>query len=923
MKKIVNLIFALCLVFLFTVALASCDNALDATNGFYLDEDTLELTWDRVEGAKSYLVVISGPMEDEQTVRTNKLSLQYLSEGEYEIKVKAISNGVDAVDSEFATYPFERKFETGLKYQLINGDTEYELIGVGTASGDVVMEPEYRGKPITSIAPKALFNNGTITSLVVSADVKTIGEKAFAKSTALKSVLIPEGVTEIGDYAFQSCKALESVSLPSTVTELRPYIFSWCSALTQLKIGDKITKISEYAFSNCTSLTGIKIPEPVTEIGDNCFSDCAALASVEFGSNIKRIGDSAFRNCKALAAVELKIGVEYVGMQAFAHCTSIPSVVLPDTVSEIGAEAFRGCEALATADIGDGVMAFGYNVFLETPFHSNAGDVFCANGWLIEVKNKNVRDFILPAGIYGIASLAFAECDKVESINLSGVRFVGDYAFQSCDALWEVIFDDLETLGVGSFVECKNLITVVLGEKLVSIDDYAFYDCTKLSEMDLPSSLTCIGTYAYANTKIYKDAKSGVIYVDDWAVGIVPGLLNTNIIIKEPTRGIADYAFFLEQVLFSIEIADTVEYIGRGAFLGINTVQFIDLPKNLKSIGDYAFYNCMRAKYGDYGYTEIPAGTEYIGRSAFYENDFIITLKIPSSVKTIGDYAFYGCDYLGGYADDTQVVAGSITIAEGVESIGNRAFQGCINLKTVKIPNSVTYLGSHAFYKCEKLKEATVGEGVSKIERYTFFKCPVLKTVNLSGNVTQIGDCAFSACDALTAVDLNGVESIGRYAFYKCIGMEAVVIPESVKSIGDYAFRGCAGISAPILHQGLTYIGDHAFYGINDATFYCVAESRPDTWNDKFNSAHRPIIWGCTLAEDGSVASIKITEKNPENSTALNGISDPMRSGYSFIGWTTVADGTSVEYTSENLSEAPAGTTLYAIWMADQATDAQ
>ena len=62
MKKTVNLIFALCLVFLFIFALGSCANALEVTNGFYLDEDTLELTWDRVDGAKSYLVVISGHM---------------------------------------------------------------------------------------------------------------------------------------------------------------------------------------------------------------------------------------------------------------------------------------------------------------------------------------------------------------------------------------------------------------------------------------------------------------------------------------------------------------------------------------------------------------------------------------------------------------------------------------------------------------------------------------------------------------------------------------------------------------------------------------------------------------------------------------------------------------------------------------------
>ena len=224
MKNIIKLISVISVLLLCMLLLASCESRLEAPDNFTLNEQTLELKWDKVKGALSYVITISGD-EREKNTRLNQLSLEYLDAGTYEIKVKAVGDGVEFDDSEWATYTFVRAVESGLKFNLINSNTEYELVGGGTASGDVVIENYYRGKPVTSIADKALYNNSKITSIVIDEDsqISYIGEKAFSKCTSLQSVSIENDVAYIGDYAFQSSKMLTKVKLPDSVTVIGAY----------------------------------------------------------------------------------------------------------------------------------------------------------------------------------------------------------------------------------------------------------------------------------------------------------------------------------------------------------------------------------------------------------------------------------------------------------------------------------------------------------------------------------------------------------------------------------------------------------------------------------------------------------------------------------------------------------------------------
>ncbi len=149
------------------------------------------------------------------------------------------------------------------------------------------------------------------------------------------------------------------------------------------------------------------------------------------------------------------------------------------------------------------------------------------------------------------------------------------------------------------------------------------------------------------------------------------------------------------------------------------------------------------------GITNIPSGL-------FQENESIVEVTLPNSVKSIDDYAFYNCINLK-----------SITISSSVTSIGKSAFDTCNSLTSITIPNSVTSIGKSAFSSCSSLASVT-----------------------LSNNITSIEDGLFLNCRDLTSITIpNGVTSIGASAFASCESISAITIPNSVKSVGIFAFK--------------------------------------------------------------------------------------------------------------------------------------
>lgn len=966
MKKIRFILVSMCLLALCAVMLVSCGSELKAPSGLYLDIETQTLHWNAVKGAKYYTIQISG-QERDVTTKSNHISLEDLEAGDYEIKICANGDGEVVDDSEWVVYNFTRDVESGLRYQLINNDTEYELVGGGSASGDVVMEDYFRGKPVTSIADKALYNNNKITSFTVGNNVKTIGVKAFNRCAKMTSIIIPEGVQTIGEYAFQSCKALTTIVFPDSVTSIAPYMFSWCSALENVTLGQYVLDIGEYAFSNCEALVNITysgcnktgyqacLPDSLKYIAPSAFTDCLALTSLSVGDGVEVIATYAFMNNKALTKLDLGKSLLTIEDYAFVGCSALPAVVIPDSTLTLGNRLFYNCKALADVTFGKGLKSVGYEIFRETAILSNAKDKLVIDGWLISILDTSIEKLTISAAdnIHGIASYAARGCKSMVQADIKGVKYVGYAAFANSASLYQVSFDKaLLELGDYAFYGCTFLTGVKLGNSVTTIGNYAFYSCEKIEEMEIPLSVTTIGTRAFRNTAAYENAKKDkVVVIGGWVVDCNNKGLEVNMggqtvtlpappfepVIPEGVRGIANYAFS-GVGLTGCKLPDSIEYIGRGAFYNVQCPS-MKLPKSLKYIGDYAFYGCAQTNFGgaDSFDLTIPEGTEYIGRSAFYNCGYIVNLTVPGSVKTIGPYAFYGCALMGGpvqyrkpVVDENgqqnvvlETIQGKVVLNEGLVSIGDRAFQGCANMRELVLPNSLTSLGARVFHKCEGLKTISIGSGITAIPDYLFYKCASLEKVVVSDQLVSIGNYAFRGCTALKEFDLKQIESVGRYSFYGCSSLTELVLPDTLTTIGDYAFRGCTGVTAIAIPENVTTIGKHAFYGLNNTTLYCESDAVSPYWNGRFNSSYRPVFWGCTLSDDNSyVVSFTMDTGRLTNLKATNGISNPTRSGYTFAGWATEQGSTTVAYTSENVSEAANGTVLYSVWV-EQTNDNQ
>lgn len=929
MKKF-RILIVLSFIISCLMILACCGTKKVATpTNFQVDEATLSLSWDPVKESRGYKILVN---KEEYVSKDPSYPLDPLVPGEYTIEVQAISDNEELEDSDWATFKYTREVESGLSYSLINNNTEYEVRGLGSASGDVVIDDYYRGKPVTKIGDMAFANKSKeIRTVTLGKYIRTIGSRAFYNCALMEGVTLSNSVTEIGAYAFQGCRTLTIVTLPKNLKAISNYMFAYCRSLETVVMPDGLTAIGSYAFSNCDKLNNVVIPDGVTSIGEYAFAENVSLATVTIGNGVEVVPKYAFLNCSALTSISFGSGVKTIDEYAFSGCKTLPAVALPNSVETIGKGAFINCELLTSIDLSDNLTSIGAGAFEGTLPWLVLPGVLSVDGWIIGY-NPNFgkpTEVTIPDGTIGIADRAFYQVDEEWTtsgwaiIFPSSVRYIGSYSFYQCEKLSAVEFGSgLKTVGSYAFAYCKYLNTVSAKEGLEVIDNYAFQACESLAKSGVftvvdgqvmeafPSTLKRIGTYAFEGTMAWNNSIALVI-IGDWVVGVsdsATGSMESVHIDQQASgiRGIADYAFYGAMALNTVTIPETVKYIGRCAFYGCASLVNVTLPMSLEAIEEFTFYQCsvLSSIY-------IPQSVKRIGYSAFNKCYALQEVTIPAAVEEIDDFAFYKCSGISTLTFEMEDGVSSL------KSIGNRVFYQCTALTEVVLPNSLTKMGTHVFYKCIALNSVVLGGNMKEISDYTFYGCEALANVTMSDSIERIGSYAFRDCAAMTSIRLsNSLKEISRYAFYGCDGLETVKLPNSLTTVSDYAFRNCDGLKSVILSTGITSMGKHVFNGSNSATFYIEYESKPMDWLGQWNSSRRPVVWGCTLSDDNSyVVSFVKTADSIVNPVATNGMAAPTRDGYTFGGWATTQGSTAAAYTMENVKDAANGTTLYAIWI--------
>ncbi len=977
MKK-VKLFTAFILIISMLMCFPACGpKGIDSPTGWSIDEDN-KLTWEKVANARRYLVQVVNVATQEVVVEKESIrsyySLAGLEEGDYEIRIMAISGNSDYANSEWSdTIAFHKDYESGLVYSLINNNTEYEIVQIGKAKGSVIIEDVYRGKPVTKIGERAFGGRGNsgIYEVHLGKNIKTISEFAFVNCSALTTINL-DNVETIGAHAFQSCRSLNNITLPDTITTIEPYTFAYCAGMSNFNMGNSVASIGEYAFVGCIGLTSFTFSDSVETMGNNVFQNCNALEEVTFGDALTNVAQYAFLNAKSLETVNFADAgnLTIIDEFAFQNCYAMESITIPEGVTEIRNQAFdmgnlkevkptppetsetpeegegtegEGTETvepepvytteskLVNVELPESLTSLGQWVFNGTKLHLDQkkdGFIY-VDHWLTYVEKSTRTSLVrlttdtLQEGVVGLAARAFMESSLENVVLPSTLKYIGEYSFGKCTNLYSFRANkNLISIGDYAFAYDSFLsvlqLTYYPDMKLESIGNYAFGGCTQLDNAAnnvsmLPNSLKKIGTSAFTATKLWDSVEDGnVVYAGNWLVGF-----------KMETQTNALGWVSVPNPIDKVELKEGTRGISNYALYQCITLTSVSGMNDVYYIGKGAFYGCS-----DLITAPLNSNITKIEDYTFYKCESLTRTSFPVTLREIGNSAFSGCTNLvdvdlskarvttiGDYAFSKAHNVRSVKLGDDLQHIGERAFYNNYLLETLIMPDTVTYVGANAFSKCEKLSKVTLSNQLTELPDNIFYGCLALEEIVIPEKVTSIGNYAFYKCEALKSVEFSPVlTTIGKYAFAKDKSLTSVVLPDTVNFIGAYAFRGCEGLTSIKISKEINEVGLHAFYGCKNLTIFTDAEQ--GKWIAHWNSSNRPVCWETTFSEDGEYV-VSVTKDSITNPTAKNATFLPAREGYTLVGWTTVKDSAAVEYAPEFFSAAPDGVTLYAVWQAN------
>lgn len=333
----------------------------------------------------------------------------------------------------------------------------------------------------------------------------------------------------------------------------------------------------------------------VVSIGEKAFWDNDKLQSVTIEDGVLDIKMGAFYYCRYLRSVKLPATLKSVGSFAFWKSLSLSTIYIPASLTDLNAEAFS-----------EGGMS-AYEVSPDNPVYSSEDGILF---------NKDKTEL-----------LHFPAKKQVESFSIpEKVEKIGKFAFES-NQLNEVIFHD----------------------KLLSIDDYAFFLCEKLAKADVPNSVEFVGESAFSRCYNLKEA-----HLPEKLTAISPGLF--------------EYGYKLEKV----NIPSTVTSIGNSAFRYCRKMNDLRLPECLVEIGDEAFNGWEMTSL------VIPNSVTTIGRQAFAGCTELKSLVLGNSVSEIGSDAFY----------DNRELREIDILSEDYYNVTSYAFENCNAVEYVNLPDT-------------------------------------------------------------------------------------------------------------------------------------------------------------------------------------------------------------------------------------------
>ncbi|MDY6314416.1 MAG: leucine-rich repeat protein [Clostridia bacterium] len=731
---------------------------------------------------------------------------------------------------------YDKNFTTLLRYAPGNKNSEYVMPDSVKSIGVFAF---CRSGSLTSISVSG--NNPAFCSadgILYSKDKKSL----IACPGGKKRVSVLDGTEKICQNAFEFCEELTEITIPNTVTNIGVYAFEGCKALANITLPEFLESIEHGVFGGCLALTEITIPNSVMSIGYEAFYSCQKLKVITIPNSVLSISDSLFGTRSLPNNFEKII---YQGTQYEWDCISIGA---NNTFLNNAQKQFVPLES---DDIKVKGKLPGNNISWELTYGgrltvSGTGDM-PAIGEKDYWRNyrNSIKSVVIEPGITSIGTSAFESCYSSTDITIpDGVTEIGDYAFSYYGSCRISIPASVKT--IGSYVFCSgspiyvdeanpyfssldgnlynkdktSLIryagdytntSFVLPDSVKIIEDGAFYG-VYLENIKLPSGLKKIGNLAFSDTKLVR------------------------INIPDSVTELGDGVFKWSYKLKSVHLPEGLKRLKGGMFMYCDALENINIPKSVEVIENGTFRDaaflrdetkyengvlyiddCLIAVNPDIEECEIKSSARLIAEGAFlYSN--IKKVHIPSNVKAINGYAFYGCQMLSEVtADDIDSWCGinfgsktsnpvsqsgklkigdkevtEVSFPQNRTKINGYTFYGFENLSSVSIPKTVSEIGGYAFYGCENLSSVSIEDADAWCEinftNGTSNPLSYSKKLRLNGKETD-------------HIDLSSkVSEINGYAFYGFEALSSISIPKTVNKIGDYAFYSCEKLSDIYYH---------------------------------------------------------------------------------------------------------------------------
>lgn len=648
-------------------------------------------------------------------------------------------------------------------------------------------------KTITSWPTYMFWNCTSLESFDLSEFTMTaLPSNIFTGCTSLATVQLPKGLTQTGSYVFQG-SGLTEIELPETVTSIGMSAFAG-TKLKSVKLPSKLATLNGKAFLNCKLLADVDFNGNTTlkTLGNNAFEGCSALTSISLPSSLTFLGKNTFQD-SGLKKIDLSnlTGLKVLGSSAtacnanssssndvglFMGCADLAQVILPSTVTKIGPKTFSGCVSLKSIDLSNMVLigeaAFQNSglVSVEVPeLVYNATATKNSFGAYLFADCRNLTSVTLSENQTYLNKGMFSGCTSLREFDLKNVAEIGDEVFRGCEKLQKFTMSGSAFTTNDEGILCTADGTLLFFPMTILNDEeeytltgctkiglYAFENMSRIKRLIIPETVTAIGDYAFAGSQFEEIT-----------------IMNAEAL--KSAKNLFDGASKLKK----INLPDGIETIGDYWFRNCESLTEFDLPETVQTIGTYAFFGTKLNQ------VEIPASVTKIGHYAFSKTPLKeATIRAQLDTTTAaGDYVFANCTELQ-----------SVTIAEGFECVGKHWFDADTALKTVKLPSSLSIIADYAF-RSSGIEQIELNEGLSEIKTTAFSKT-LLTSIVIPDTVTSMGASIFNGCEKLESVVLSeGLSMISASTFSGCIALREITIPSSVSQIMAGSFTNCKSLN--------------------------------------------------------------------------------------------------------------------------------